>query len=365
MQTAVPPEPEPSANADQVTLATHSSSVDLSLVPRVRAEPTPTVHPLAGLLFANVSPAIPEIHIPTASLIRVQVVLAGREQSVITTEEPLSVNVLPTTLETLMSAADWIPAVKMPADPMLTVPVPERGQCVLAEEVTSEAHTAGPDAEPTPVLMEFVVQGPSVKTTMGDQCAHACLDTRATPTRAASRESAMKTLTADPRELARTTNVWTPVLCPVDRERTAPCRTMWPYAGVPEEPQGTRSTIADGSQGKRFVLLVGLTQTVRLDRMIGQSVDANQPTLEILCKAVDTNVTLTEIADRARLATGSTTDVKMPVVEVLVEKMPTARQSTTEPSVPAHPTSLGTPFLGVIQNVPDTATVLPTRRASS
>lgn len=136
MQTAVPPEPEPSANADQVTLATHSSSVDLSLVPRVRAEPTPTVHPLAGLPFASVSPAIPGIHTPTASLIRVQVVLAGREQSVITTEEPLSVNVLPTTLETLMSAADWIPAVKMPADPTLTVPALERGQCVLAEEVT-------------------------------------------------------------------------------------------------------------------------------------------------------------------------------------------------------------------------------------
>lgn len=215
------------------------------------------------------------------------------------------------------------------------------------------------------MLMEFVVQGPSVKTTMGDQCAHACLDTRATPTRAASRESAMKTLTADPRELARTTNVWTLVLYPVDRERTAPCRTMWPYADVQEEPQGTLSTIADGSQGKRFVLLVELTQTVRLDKMIGQFADANQPTLEILCKAVDTNVTLTEIADRARLATGSTTDVRMPVVEVLVEKMPTARQSTTEPSVPAHQTSLGTPFLGVIQNVPDTATVHPTRRASS
>ena len=73
----------------------------------------------------------------------------------------------------------------------------------------------------------------------------------------------MRTLTVDHNVLARTTIVLTHVVCLVVRELTVQCRTMLLYAGVPGALLGTPLETAEGSPEMRFVLLVGLTLTVR------------------------------------------------------------------------------------------------------
>jgi len=171
----------------------------------------------------------------------------------------------------------------------------------------------------------------------------------------------MRTQIVDHNVLAKTTSVLTPAVCPVARGQSVPCRTMSPSVGVPGELLGTLLGTAGGLPGMRFVLLVGLTQTVRLARMTGLSVAANQHILETHCKAVVTNVTLTVIVDSPRLVTASTTGVRMLVVVGPVERMLTARLSTTVPSAPALLTSWGIPSPAAIPSAPDTMTVPLTR----
>jgi len=190
-------------------------------------------------------------------------------------------------------------------------------------------------------------------------------DTRVTPTLAASKESAMRTQTVDLNVPARTTSVLTPVLFLVARVLTALYRTTSLSVGVPGVQLETPSGTAEGSQERRFVLLVEQTLTVRLDKMTVPSVGASLLILETPFKDVDMNVRLTRSVVHRRSVTVSTTDVSLHVVMEPVERMPTAKLSTTGHNVLVLRTSLETHSLGATQNVPDTMTVPLTRPVSS
>lgn len=171
----------------------------------------------------------------------------------------------------------------------------------------------------------------------------------------------MRTRTVDHSAPVRTTSVWTLAVCRVARGLTAPCRTTWLSAGVPGEQQEILSGTAGGSLEMKFVLLVGQTLTVRLARMTAPSVAANQPILATHCKAVVMSVTPTETVASHRPVIASNTAVRMLAAVEHVERMQTARLSTTVPSVPVLQTSLETPSLGAIQSVPGIMTVPLTR----
>jgi len=115
----------------------------------------------------------------------------------------------------------------------------------------------------------------------------------------------------------------------------------------------------------KSVLPVEPTLTVRLDKMTAPSADANLHTLGILCKDVDTNVTLMESVDSHRLVTVSITGVNLLVAMECVVRMPTAKQSTTVPSAPVLLTSLATPSPAATQSAPDTMIVHQTKPVSS
>lgn len=140
---------------------------------------------------------------------------------------------------------------------------------------------------------------------------------------------------------------------------------MWLYAGVPEAPQGTLSGTAGGLPGMRFVLLVEPILTVRLGKMTVQSVAVSQHTLEILCKDVAMNVTLTTSVDSLKHVIARTTAVSLPVDVEHAGKMPTVRLSTIAHSAPVLQTSLEILSPVATPSARDTMTVPLTRLVSS
>jgi len=190
-------------------------------------------------------------------------------------------------------------------------------------------------------------------------------DIRVTPTPAASKESVMRTRTVDLNVPARTTNVLIPAPFPVAKVLTAQYRTMWLSVGVLAVRQETPSGTAEGSQERRFVLLVVPTLTVRLGKMTVPSVGASLLILETPSKDVGMSVRLIRSVVHHRSVTVSTTGVSLHVVMEPVERMPTVKLSTTDLSVLVLRTSLEMHSLGATQNVPDTMTVPLTRHVSS
>lgn len=210
-----------------------------------------------------------------------------------------------------------------------------------------------------------MVQELSARMLEDDLCASACQVTRVTPTLGVFKGSVMRTLTVDPSVHARTTSVWTHAACHVDRVLTVLSRTTWPYAGVPEAPQGTLSGTAGDLPGMRFVLLVGPILTVRLDKMTVLFVAVSRHILEILCRGVAMSATLTMSVDSLKHVIVRTIAVSLPVGVEHVEKMPTARLSTTVHSAHVLQTSLEILSHVVTQSAHDTMTVPLTRLVSS
>jgi len=175
----------------------------------------------------------------------------------------------------------------------------------------------------------------------------------------------MRTQTVVLSVLVRTTSVLTHAACLVAREQTVQFRIMWRSVGVLGGQQEILSETAGGSPGMRFVLLVEQTPTVRLGRMTVPSVDANQPTLEILFKDVVMNVTLMENVANPKNVTVSIIVVNLLVVMEYAVKMPTAKQSTIVHSALVLQTSLVILLPAATQSAPDIMTVHPTRLVSS
>lgn len=238
-----------------------------------------------------------------------------------------------------------------------------RERCVNVSEDTSGVPTVVPAAEPTPVLRESVAVEPSARMSEVARCVSVCPATTATRTRAVLPGSVTRTRTADHRGPARTTSVWTPVLCPVVRELTVLCRTTWPSVGVRREPPGTHSGTAEGSPEPRSALPVGRTLTARLVLTTGQSAGVRTPTLATLSLAAVTSVRETRSAGPHRNVTGSPTGVRTPAPGEPVGRVPTVRPSTTGLSAAVPLTSWATPTPGATPSAPGTGTAPPTKPA--
>merc|ERR1711981_373762 len=227
--------------------------------------------------------------------------------------------------ETLMFPVVWTPASRMPVGRTQIVPGVDRELFVHVGPATWAPPTAGLAAVPTLVSQGSAVQVPSAKTLEAGPSVSVCLVTRETLTQDGSRESAMRTKTVDHSERVRTTNASTLVPSRVARVPTAPCKTMWPFAGVPGEPLEIHSATVADSPERRSALPVVPTLTVRWDLMTGQSVVARTPTLGTRCRVADMNATRTMSAASPRSVTGSPIGVRLPVVKECVGKTPTAK----------------------------------------
>jgi len=278
--------------------------------------------------------------------------------------EPQSVNVLLNTLVTPMSRAGPILVFRMLVDLMRTVQELGRGHFVHAEVAMLEVLIAGVDVGRTLVLTVYAGMGLNAQMLVVDLFVNVDQDIREILIRAAFLENVTKILTVDLSGLVRTISVWTLAPSLVDKELTAPSRIMWQFVDAPEEPLEIPSEAAGGLLEKKFVPHVVPILIVKLDKMTVQFVGVKTPTLEILFRAVDMNVTLMANVVKVRNATDSHIDVNLPVVKVFVVKMPIVRQSTTEHNVPVHLISLETPFLDVTLSALDTPIVLPTKPVS-
>jgi len=129
-------------------------------------------------------------------------------------------------------------------------------------------------------------------------------------------------------KLVRITNVSILVNYLVDQVLIAKLTIMWLFAGVLEDLLEIPSKAVEDLLKMRFVKLVVLILTVRLDKMTGQFVDAKKITLEILSKVVAVNVKPIETVVLLNSVLNS--NVLLLVVKELVEKMPIVLLGTTD-----------------------------------
>jgi len=211
--------------------------------------------------------------------------------------------------------------------------------------------------------MTFAEPTLSVATRAAVQLVTVCQVTKGIPIQGVSEETVFQIQNAGTIKPVKITNVLILAERPAGLVLNARSTTMWLFADVLGDLQEIHSRAVVGLPRMKFVKPVEQTLTVKLDKMTGLSADVKLIILEIHCKDVVANVTLTVIVLKLKNVYNS--NVWLPAEKEPVVTIPTVLQGITVPTAPVLMISWETLELDVTQNVPDTTNVPITRPVSN